>query len=256
MKLLSHVEFAHRAHYHQKLYEKLLEKNNLLDFSHLQKITLSLLEENSDILESCQKEIHYVMIDEFQDTNYLQFQIMSLICRAKKNLMVVGDDDQSIYKWRGAEVKNVLHFEDRYPEAKIVCLEQNYRSTGTILAAAEAVVSNNESRWGKKLWTKNETGEKIYCFNALNEHEEANFICNTIQNDYKKIAPKDRLAFIEKLLKYVIPTQGKEEINISSLTEEELDAMPDGLRGIYDAYEEMDEEARIKKAMRDWEWER
>ncbi|MGA1823259.1 MAG: ATP-dependent helicase [bacterium] len=166
------------------LYEEYLNKNDGLDFADLITKCVTLFREYPDILEYYQERLPYILVDEYQDTNFAQSTFLDLIANKYKNICVVGDDDQSIYKWRGAEIKNVLHFEDRYPGVKIVYLEQNYRSTSTILDAAEALVSNNEKRKKKKLWTNNEIGDKINLFSAFDAHQEADYICRSIKRDY------------------------------------------------------------------------
>ncbi|MGA1869234.1 MAG: ATP-dependent helicase [bacterium] len=171
------------------MYEDYLKKNDGLDFADLIIQCVDLFRAFPDVLEYYHEKLPYILVDEYQDTNYAQSTFLDLLAQKYKNICVVGDDDQSIYKWRGAEIKNVLNFENRYPGTKIVYLEQNYRSTHTILAAAEALVSNNETRKKKKLWTKNEIGEKIYCFSACNGHEEANFICGSIKHNYASSFP-------------------------------------------------------------------
>ena len=121
-------------------------------------------------------------MDEYQDTNHAQYMLVKLLSDYHKNLCVVGDDDQSIYGWRGADIRNILDFEKDFPNTKIIKLEENYRSTKTILEAANQVIDNNAYRKAKKLWTRKEEGDKIYLYEANDEWEEANFICGQIQN--------------------------------------------------------------------------
>ena len=142
-------------------YEKQMHANNALDFDDLLVKTVQLFETQPDVLENYQERFRYIMVDEYQDTNTVQFQLVSLLAGKYRNLCVVGDDDQSIYKFRGANIKNILNFEQEFPDATVIKLEQNYRSTGNILDAANAVISNNVGRKDKQLWTDNGEGEKI-----------------------------------------------------------------------------------------------
>lgn len=171
------------------LYQKKLKKNNALDFDDILFKTVELLANNPDILAYYQNKFKYIMIDEYQDTNYCQYRLVSLLSKEHHNLCVVGDDDQSIYSWRGADIGNILNFEKDFPAAKIIKLEQNYRSTQTILDAANSVIKNNFGRKSKKLWTENETGGSILFYNAMDEWGEANFISseiNQLQELYAK----------------------------------------------------------------------
>ncbi len=163
-----------------KLYQQKLFDANALDFDDIIMLTVKLFEENTDILEYYQSKFKYVCVDEYQDTNYAQFKLTELISRKYKNIMVVGDDDQSIYKFRGATIENILNFDRTYPEAKIIKLEQNYRSTKTILDAANAVIGNNFGRKGKTLWTAGEDGTKISVTLASNQNDEARLIVNKV----------------------------------------------------------------------------
>lgn len=164
------------------LYQKKLKKNNALDFDDILFKAVELLANNPDILSYYQNKFRYIMIDEYQDTNYCQYRLVSLLAKQHHNLCVVGDDDQSIYSWRGADIGNILNFEKDFPSAKVIKLEQNYRSTQTILDAANAVIKNNFGRKSKKLWTENETGGSIIFYNALDEWGEANFISSEIKH--------------------------------------------------------------------------
>ncbi|MCX7714463.1 MAG: DNA helicase PcrA [Clostridia bacterium] len=163
------------------LYQKKLKKNNALDFDDIIVNTIRIFSENSDILENYQKRFRYILVDEYQDTNNAQYKLISMLAKGSGNLCVVGDDDQSIYKFRGANIRNILDFEREFPDAKVIKLEQNYRSTQTILSAANSVIHNNKGRKGKALWTQNTKGEKINVFTASNEHEEGQFIAKEIQ---------------------------------------------------------------------------
>lgn len=163
-----------------KLYQSRLKKNNALDFDDLILKTIEIFSQNPDVLASFQQKFKYIMVDEYQDTNTAQFTLVSLLSQGYRNLCVVGDDDQSIYKFRGANIQNILGFESIFPDAVTIKLEQNYRSTQNILNAANAVIANNKGRKGKKLWTKNEEGDKITYFIADTEHSEADFIAESI----------------------------------------------------------------------------
>lgn len=163
-----------------KLYQKKLHENNALDFDDIICKTIDLFNNNSEVLEYYQKKFKYVLVDEYQDTNSAQYELISMLAGFHKNLCVVGDDDQSIYGWRGANIRNILDFEKQFKDAKIIKLEQNYRSTQNILDAANSVIKNNFGRKAKKLWTENGSGSRIILFNAENEHDEANFAANEI----------------------------------------------------------------------------
>jgi DNA helicase-2/ATP-dependent DNA helicase PcrA len=142
-------------------YQKQLKLNNAMDFDDLLNMTVQLFRENPDILEYYQRRFSYVMVDEYQDTNHVQFEFVRLLTKESGNLCVVGDDDQSIYGFRGADIRNILDFAEAFPEAKVIKLEQNYRSTKMILGAANSVIGNNRDRKDKTLWTENEEGPKV-----------------------------------------------------------------------------------------------
>ena len=163
-----------------KLYEETLKANNALDFDDLLIKTLELLSDHPPVLEYYQNKFRYVMVDEYQDTNVAQYQFVRLIAGSSKNLCVVGDDDQSIYSWRGADIRNILSFEQDFPGCKVIKLEENYRSTGNILMAANRVIKNNASRKAKALWTQANDGEKIRFMRAADEREEAAWVCENI----------------------------------------------------------------------------
>lgn len=163
------------------MYEKKLKENNALDFDDLIMKTTELFLENPDVLMYYQNKFRYIMVDEYQDTNTAQFTLVSLLASGYGNLCVVGDDDQSIYGWRGADMRNILDFEKAFPGARTIKLEQNYRSTSTILNAANEVIKNNENRKNKKLWTENGQGEKIQFYKANDEKEEAKYIIDQIK---------------------------------------------------------------------------
>ncbi len=162
------------------LYEKRKMKENALDFDDLLLKATKLLQENKEIRKIYQDRWDYVHIDEYQDTNEVQYLMTKLLSENNKNIVVVGDADQNIYSWRGANLKNILNFEKDYPDAKIIMLEQNYRSTQNILEAANTIIKKNKYRPDKNLFTKNETGEKISIYEALDENDEADFIATKI----------------------------------------------------------------------------
>ncbi len=164
------------------MYQKRLSDADAMDFDDLLLNTVKLFKKCPEILAHYQDKFHYVMVDEYQDTNKVQYEFIKLLCEKRRNLCVVGDDDQSIYKFRGATIENILNFEKTYKNAKIIKLEQNYRSTQNILDAANAVIENNSARKGKTLWTQNSAGEKIHLHTATNESDEANYIAETILN--------------------------------------------------------------------------
>lgn len=163
-----------------EMYEDSLKKNDAMDFDDLIVNAVSLFEENEDVLEYYQNRFRYIMVDEYQDTNHAQYVLVKLLADKHKNICVVGDDDQSIYRFRGATVENILSFEKQYDNAKTVRLEQNYRSTSNILNAANEVISNNLNRKGKNLWTDSGDGEKVRVHTAYNESSEAKFVADTI----------------------------------------------------------------------------
>ena len=162
------------------LYEERLKESGGLDFDDLLMLTVRLFERQPDVLAYYQELFHHILIDEYQDTNRAQYRLVRLLTAKHRSLCVVGDDDQSIYKFRGADIANILNFERDYPDAKVIKLEQNYRSTENILGAASAVVSRNLGRKGKTLWTSRQGGDKILCYTAVDEKDEARFICRTI----------------------------------------------------------------------------
>lgn len=172
------------------LYQKRLEEANAVDFDDIINLCVRLLNEHEDIKEYYSGRFKYVFVDEYQDTNRTQYMLMNLLASKYRNVMVVGDDDQSIYKFRGATVKNILNFDKEYDDAKTVYLEQNYRSTGTILAAANSVIKHNSVRKGKQLWTQFDDGEKIVAEQLPNQDAEAAYVVEKIQDlvtkgDYK-----------------------------------------------------------------------
>ncbi|HBN79979.1 MAG TPA: ATP-dependent DNA helicase PcrA [Ruminococcaceae bacterium] len=169
-----------------RLYQSRMKEADAMDFDDLICNAVRLFEENPDVLDDYQNRIRYIMVDEYQDTNHAQYVFVSLLAKRERNLCVVGDDDQSIYKFRGATIENILSFEKSFPGAKVIRLEQNYRSTKTILNAANAVIANNQQRKGKTLWTDNPEGEKISFHTAYSEQDEANFISTHILEEVAK----------------------------------------------------------------------
>ncbi|MFM1654348.1 DNA helicase PcrA [Brevibacillus sp. B_LB10_24] len=203
-ELIDHVQFAKNAgDYFQQaaakvyeLYQKKLKNNQSLDFDDLIMTTIRLFKEVPDVLEYYQKKFRYIHVDEYQDTNRAQYVLISMLAEKHRNICCVGDADQSIYKWRGADISIILNFEKDYPEAKVVKLEQNYRSTKTILQAANGVIANNRMRKEKKLWTDNPQGDKIYVYNGDSEHDEAYFIVETIKQQLAEFKRYDQFAIL------------------------------------------------------------
>ncbi len=169
-----------------KLYNKKLREANALDFDDIILHTVALLQSDKDTREYYQNKFRYVLIDEYQDTNHLQFLLAGLLTGSHGNICVVGDDDQSIYRFRGADITNILSFEQRYKNARTIRLEQNYRSTQNILDAANAVIRNNEGRKGKTLWTQNGAGDPVTVKTCYNESDEANFVVGDIMTAYNR----------------------------------------------------------------------
>ncbi len=163
-----------------EMYEKELKKNNAMDFNDLLLNVLKLFKEAPDVLLQYQTRFQYIMVDEYQDTNMVQYKIIKNLAKGHNNLCVVGDDDQCIYEWRGADITNILNFEKDFPNTKVIKLEQNYRSSSNIINAAHSIINYNIGRKEKKLWTTKETGEKIYYKRAENEKDEAQFIMQQI----------------------------------------------------------------------------
>ena len=161
-------------------YEKRLRKNQSLDFDDLIMVTIKLFEQLPEVLEFYQNKFQYIHVDEYQDTNHAQYKLVRMLADKFKNLCVVGDSDQSIYKWRGADIGNILSFEKDYPDARVILLEQNYRSTQRILKAANDVIKNNASRYEKNLRTENAEGEHIYVYKASDEKDESQFVVSKI----------------------------------------------------------------------------
>ena len=163
-------------------YEQKLQLNNALDFDDLLMLSIKLLQENKEVREKYQDRFDYLLVDEYQDTNHAQYLLTKFLAAKHRNICVVGDADQSIYGWRGADIQNIIDFEKDYPDAKVIKLEQNYRSTQIILDAANAVIENNTGRKPKNLWTENKSGADIIYFQAVDERDEARFVIEQLQN--------------------------------------------------------------------------
>ncbi len=200
-----------------KLYAQKLKENNALDFDDLLFLAVKLLQENQEVREKYQSRFQYILIDEYQDTNHAQYTLTKILAARWRNICVVGDADQSIYAWRGADIRNIIDFTRDYPDAASIKLEQNYRSTKTILNAANAVIENNESRPKKVLWTENPGGNKIIHYHAQTEHDEADYVAGVIYNRHSiSHEPYGDMAILfrtnsqsrtleEKLMRYAIP---------------------------------------------------
>ncbi len=163
-----------------ELYQNSLQANNAVDFDDLIMCTVQLLQQEPEVLEYYQQRFRYIMVDEYQDTNYAQYVLVNKLAEKHRNICVVGDEDQSIYAFRGADIRNILDFETDYPEALVIKLEENYRSTQTILEAANHVIRHNEQRKGKELWTRNPSGTRLKLYQAGDERREAEFVGDTI----------------------------------------------------------------------------
>lgn len=182
-----------------KMYMERLKSANALDFDDILCKTVELFDSFPDILEKYRSRYKYIMVDEYQDTNHVQFRLVSQLSAGHRNLCVVGDDDQSIYRFRGANIENILGFEKQFEGAAVIRLEQNYRSTQTVLDAANSIISNNYGRKEKSLWTNGEKGEKIIWYKAADENDEASFIVNTIKADYEKNGEYSRNAVLYRM---------------------------------------------------------
>ena len=199
------------------LYQEKLRENNAVDFDDLLFLAVRLLQEKEDIREKYQSRFQYILVDEYQDTNHAQYALTKILAARWRNICVVGDADQSIYAWRGADIRNIIDFTRDYPDAASIKLEQNYRSTKTILHAANAVIDNNESRPKKTLWTENPAGNKIIHYQAQTEHDEADYIAGVIYNRHEiSHEPYGDMAILfrtnaqsrvleEKRMRYAIP---------------------------------------------------
>lgn len=167
-------------------YQMRMKEANALDFDDIILLTVMLFESQPDVLEYYRKKYRYIMVDEYQDTNYAQFRLVWLLASGHKNICVVGDDDQSIYKFRGADIKNILNFEKHFEGAEVIKLEQNYRSTKNILDSANSIIKNNIGRKSKALWTDYDKGNKIIWYKALDENDESDFVSNQIKENFSK----------------------------------------------------------------------
>ncbi len=174
--------FAEKMNEVYRAYEELCERESLVDFGELLLRTYLLLKSNPDVLGHYKKRFRHILVDEFQDTNEVQYQFLRLLCQGDSHIMSVGDDDQSIYGWRGAKSENINRFTKDYKNTEIIRLEQNYRSTSVILGAANSVIKNNQGRMGKELWTDQKEGELISIYSAYNEDDEARYVVGSIQN--------------------------------------------------------------------------
>ncbi len=166
-----------------EIYEKELRRLNALDFGDLLDFTVTLFEKRPDVRQKYQTQFHHILVDEYQDTNHLQYKVVKLLSGERRNTFVVGDDNQSIYGWRGADIENILNFEKDFPEAKVIKLERNYRSTKNILKSANALILRNRDRRDKKLWTENPEGEPIAYYEARDEKDEARYVASQIQSE-------------------------------------------------------------------------
>ena len=190
-----------------KIYEQTLQTNNSLDFDDLLFLPIKLFKENSDVLEKYQEQFKYILVDEYQDTNKAQYILIKIISNKYQNICVVGDDAQSIYAFRGSDYKNILNFEKDYPDAKVIMLEQNYRSTNEILECANDVIKNNKNGKLKKLWTEIKNGNKPIYHTAYDEKDEARYVVNEIE----KLANNESLSEIAVLYRTNAESRNIEE---------------------------------------------
>lgn len=198
-----------------ELYQRKLKQNNALDFDDIIMFTIKLFLEHPQVLEFYQRKFKYILVDEYQDTNTAQYSLISMLSHLNKNLCVVGDDDQSVYGWRGANIRNILDFEKEFKNCKVIKLEQNYRSTKIILDAANQVIKNNAGRKDKSLWTDNDEGHKIQCFLGNNEHDEAAFVVGEIRRlssyenrEYKEFAVLYRINAQSRVMEEMLIREG------------------------------------------------
>ncbi len=182
-----------------QLYEQRLRQNNAMDFDDLLLNMIHLLEHFPDVLQHYQQQFRYILVDEYQDTNAAQFRVLSLLAQSHRNLCVVGDDAQSIYGWRGADITNILEFQKHFPDATVIRLEQNYRSTQTILDAANAVIQHNRHQLKKKLWTEHQQGEPITVLEAYDERDEAEKIIGFIEDEVRKGRQYQEIAVLYRI---------------------------------------------------------
>lgn len=197
-------------------YQKVLRDNNAVDFDDLLILTVRLLTENKQVLQNLQEQFKYILVDEYQDTNHAQYTIIKMLAAKYRNICCVGDDDQSIYAFRGATIRNILNFESDYSEAKVIKLEQNYRSTKKILNASYDVISKNKSRKDKKLWTENTDGDNLTVYTAIDEIDEANWIVSKIESTRKDLEEKDPYSCFAILYRTNSQSRSLEESFINS----------------------------------------
>ncbi|MBR1591841.1 MAG: UvrD-helicase domain-containing protein [Ruminococcus sp.] len=181
------------------LYQERMKAANALDFDDIILLTVEIFEKFPEVLEKYQDRYRYIMVDEYQDTNHVQFRLVSLLAQKYGNLCVVGDDDQSIYKFRGADIGNILGFESQFSGAEVIRLEQNYRSTQTILEAANSIIRNNNGRKEKTLWTAGEKGSRIYWYKAVDENDESRFVVSKIKESYNKTGKYSSCAVLYRM---------------------------------------------------------
>jgi DNA helicase-2/ATP-dependent DNA helicase PcrA len=224
-----------------KLYEERLHNNNALDFDDLLIRTVQLLRRSPEVREKYNNKFKYILVDEYQDTNALQFALIRFLTEKQQNICVVGDEDQSIYKWRGADISNILNFEEHYPKAKIIRLEQNYRSTQTILDVAGAVVKHNKERKGKTLWTSNPSGDRIRYFQAMDADHEARFVVAKII-EHRRVDPGLRAAVLYR-------TNSQSRVFEEALRRERLDYNIVGGFSFYERMEIRDVISYLKLAL-------
>ncbi len=197
-------------------YQKVLRDNNAVDFDDLLILTVRLLTENKQVLQNLQEQFKYILVDEYQDTNHAQYTIIKMLAAKYRNICCVGDDDQSIYAFRGATIRNILNFESDYSESKVIKLEQNYRSTKKILNASYDVISKNKSRKDKKLWTENTDGDNLTVYTAIDEIDEANWIVSKIESTRKDLEEKDPYSCFAILYRTNSQSRSLEESFINS----------------------------------------
>ncbi len=224
-----------------KLYEQRLSNSNALDFDDLMIKTVQLLRSNHEIRAKYNDKFKYILVDEYQDTNPLQLSLLKYLTEKQQNICVVGDPDQSIYKFREADIRNILEFEDHYPNAKTIALEQNYRSTQTILDIADSVIQNNTQRKKKKLWTDKKGGEKIFYFQAVDAENEGRFVSAKIY-DHLRMSPKDKMAILYR-------TNAQSRVFEEALRRQRIDYNIVGGFSFYERAEVKDTIAYLKLAL-------
>lgn len=201
-KMIDPVQYLNQARHQQqemigkiyKHYQTLLQRNNAVDFDDMLLLTVKLFQKNPELLQRYQEQFKYILVDEYQDTNKPQYTLIHMLAEKHKNICVVGDSDQNIYSWRGADITNILSFESDYPNASIIMLEQNYRSTKNIIAAANSLIKNNKQRKDKNLWTDNQSGDKIQFRLVATERDEVKYVADTIDMLRKEIKELNKYA--------------------------------------------------------------